>query len=367
MRNKINTSIERANSFLKYNSSIENESLIKKCSSFHNINKFPDMKLVATYNATHALILTGEYNNLELDDKNFLIDFFNSYQNKKGYFELPQIKENEIWKGNNLEYTKEYLHNHVTNYCLGAIKSLNGNTKYPISYVHPYLSKETVLSYLNQRKISDPWLEGNNIVNTVSFIINEEKNTKKLNDLIDVIIDWHNKTQDPLTGYWGTNHREKPASLLEGMAGAAHNYHIYYYFNKEIPNYKKIIDSCLYFISKGVQSACIDVDIVDILVNMIPYNYKVNEIKSSLNIYLKKLLDFQNTDGGFADEKTNTVRRMDGWVSGYWEPQGLSNCFATWFRLITIALIEACLYGEQNWTFRNTIGIGYYNNKYLRG
>ncbi len=367
MKNKIKFSIDRANCFLKNTNSVGKDGLIKKCSSFHDIQRYPDMRLVATYNATNALILSGEYNSINSADKEKIIKYINSYQTVNGYYELSQIKENEIWKGVSIDYTKDYIHNHVTNYCLSVIKSFKGETKYPLSFMHSYLSEENLINYLNKRRLSDPWLEGNNIVNLTSFIINEEKDSNKLNELIDIIINWHNKTQDPLTGYWGTNHKTYPASLLEGMAGAAHNFHIYYYFNREIPNYKKIIDSCLIFINQGVQSACIDVDVVDILVNMIPYNYKVDQIKKSLENFLVKLLNFQNEDGGFADEKTNSVRRMDGWVLGYWEPQGLSNCFATWFRLITIALIESAIYGERDWVFRNTIGIGYFNKNYLRG
>jgi len=50
------------------------------------------------------------------------------------------------------------------------------------------------------------------------------------------------------------------------------------------------------------------------------------------------LLALQQGDGGFFDERQG-VRRVDGWVKGYEEPQGLSNTFATWFRLIAIAMI----------------------------
>jgi hypothetical protein len=74
---------------------------------------------------------------------------------------------------------------------------------------------------------------------------------------------------------------------------------------------------------------------------------------------LLALLDFQNDDGGFCDELQG-VRRQDGWVGGYSEPQGLSNTFATWFRWIAIAMIADVLWpGLYPWKFRRMIGIGY--------
>ena len=59
---------------------------------------------------------------------------------------------------------------------------------------------------------------------------------------------------------------------------------------------------------------------------------------------------------------------MDGWVGGYFEPQGLSNCFATWFRCATLAMILHCLDPEaaRSLRFRDSIGIGYFNRDYLR-
>ena len=69
--------------------------------------------------------------------------------------------------------------------------------------------------------------------------------------------------------------------------------------------------------------------------------------------------EFQNPDGGFADTREG-VRRQDGWVRGYEEPQGLSNTFATWFRWIAIAMIDDCLWpGRRDWHFRRMVGIGY--------
>jgi hypothetical protein len=47
------------------------------------------------------------------------------------------------------------------------------------------------------------------------------------------------------------------------------------------------------------------------------------------------------------------------------EPQGLSNCFATWFRSAAIGMLCEILFpGAFPWHFRNTIGMGYFNRNY---
>ena len=110
----------------------------------------------------------------------------------------------------------------------------------------------------------------------------------------------------------------------------------------------------------GIASACIDVDLVDLLVHAAMLTgHRGHEIDAWLRAKLASLLDFQGPDGGFADESAG-IRRQDGWVRGYAEPQGLSNTFATWFRWIAIAMIADRLWpGWRHWRFRRMIGIGY--------
>jgi len=110
----------------------------------------------------------------------------------------------------------------------------------------------------------------------------------------------------------------------------------------------------------AIDTACIDVDLVDLLVHgYMLIDHRRSDIRSWLRAKLDALLDFQSPDGGFADELHGT-RRQDGWVGGYEEPQGLSNTFSTWFRWIAIAMIVDCLWpGQHPWRFRRMVGIGY--------
>jgi hypothetical protein len=144
------------------------------------------------------------------------------------------------------------------------------------------------------------------------------------------------------------------------MAGATHNFHLYYALREPIPYGEAIVDYCL-TLPIPTQSACIDVDIVDILANFyFLTSYRRDDIRAWLLGKLDALLRFQSPDGGFADVPEG-VRRLDGWVRGYSEPQGVSNAFATYFRLIAIAMIASVLWpGRRAWGFRRMLGIGYF-------
>lgn len=339
---------------------------VYRCSDFHNPDIYKGELLHGTYDATHCQTLLGTYSNLNNLQKQEIGDFINSFQLPSGVYRNPDMKDHEVFKSFDKDYTWEYIDFHVTNYCMGALRGLGLKSTHPYRFMERYLTEAGIDKWLDQRIMTDPWLEGNNFVNLTSFLIDIlNDGNKEAKKLIDKIIHWHDANQDPNTGFWGTNHPVKPATLLYGMGGAAHNYHIYTYFNLPIKHYEQIVDYCIDFTNKGVNSACLDVDVVDILCNMLPYDYRKQDILDALERKIIDLLGFQNSDGGFCDVREG-IRRQDGWVGGYWEPQGISNTFATWFRWITIGMAMCCLFPEEknNWTFRNTIGIGFFNKEY---
>lgn len=176
---------------------------------------------------------------------------------------------------------------------------------------------------------------------------------------MDLLFEWHDRLQEPATGFWGVGQLSDARRGREAMAGAVHNFHLWYQRRRPIPFHERAVDYALAQ-PPGVNSACIDVDLVDLLVHAAMLtNYRREGTEAWLRQILVNLLDAQNPDGGFYDERTG-VRLQDGWVGGYREPQGLSNTFATWFRWIAIAMIADLLWpGWWLWRFRRGIGIGY--------
>ncbi len=337
-----------------------------RCSSQHSPEEYPGMVLPATYNAAHALVLMGGIERGSASVRK-IASVVNSFQREDGRYRVPGMSDDAVFKRPDPAYTWEYIDFHVGNYAIGAARNLGFREAYPLQFVEPYRSPQGLSRWLEGRVMDDPWMEGNNIVNLAGFYLCRRQQPGDQWDLrIGELLDWHDRTQDSQTGFWGSPppSLDERRRLLVQMAGATHNFHIYYHEKRPIPRARLIVDASLSLAESelsGVTSACLDVDIVDVLANFIRQGYRISDIRTVLERKLDALLSFQNADGGFPDELVG-VRRFDGWVRGYEEPQGMSNCFATWFRTAAIGMIACVLYPDTaaDWTFRNTIGIGYY-------
>lgn len=332
---------------------------VHRASECHNISEFPSMLLPATYNATHCRKLLAGYEDLADEQRDELAAFMNSFQLENGAYRMPQMRKEDIYYP-----TWEYINFHTSNYAMGAVLSIGGKMERPLQFVEEYCSLDALSKWLDERDMSDPWKEGNNIVNIASFFfVMAEQGDERMNPLIEHLFEWHEETHDPETGYWLDKEAQPPVHPMVAMAGASHNFHIYFYLNRPLKYVDRIVDHCLSFVKDGVTTACVDIDMVDVLANMWKYGYRSADIEEGLKKKLVDLLDFQNGDGGFSDI-CEGERRFDGWNS-YVEPQGNSNCFATWFRSVTIGMIcEMIMPGAFDWHFRNTIGMGYFNPAY---
>jgi len=253
----------------------------------------------------------------------------------------------------------------LTNYALGALQALDAHDDLSLTFVAPFLDPLCMEAWLSRRDMRDPWQEGNNIVNLGSFLLllrerGDAVEREKAEGALTILFDWHDRLQEPSTGFWGVDQAHDPRMALRAMAGATHNFHLWYACDRTLPHFERAIDYCL-SLPRTTDSACIDVDAVDILAHGHRLTaHRRDEIRSWLLTKLEGLLALQSEDGGFFDER-HGVRRVDGWVKGYEEPQGISNTFATWFRLIAIAMIAETLWpGWRAWRFRRMIGIGYF-------
>jgi hypothetical protein len=260
--------------------------------------------------------------------------------------------------------TWRYIDFHVTNYTLGAIEMLAPGYRPVLDFALPFLDPLTLEAWLARRDMRDPWQEGNNIVNLGSFLLllardGDDGLRARVAEAFAILFDWHDRNQEPATGFWGVGQLSDRTRLLHAFAGAMHNHHLWFARGRALPFHDKAIDYVL-TLPPRIDSACIDVDAVDLLVHGRRLTgHRHADIEAWLAQLLEQLLDFQSVDGGFCDVR-HGVRRQDGWVRGYEEPQGLSNTFATWFRWIAIAMIADTIWpGRWPWRFRRMVGIGY--------
>jgi hypothetical protein len=316
------------------------------------------MTLPGTYNAVLCRDLIG---GMDMIDRAGVRQWLLLHRRADGVFKVPGMHDPDVFKRPDPGETWRYIDWHVSNYTLGAITALDPASKPLLAFAEPYLDTLTLKAWLADRDLRDPWLEGNNIVNLASFLLALQERPMqraRAEAALEILFTWHHYHQEPNTGFWGVG-QDDERGLLHAMAGSMHNYHLWYITGRRLPYQQRAVD---YALSRrpGIVSACIDVDLVDLLVHAHDQiDYRRDEIREWLGLQLTALLAFQREDGGFADELSG-LRRQDGWVGGYSEPQGLSNSFATWFRWIAIAMIADLFWpGHWNWRFRRGIGVGF--------
>ncbi len=335
-----------------------------RSSAAHDTDLWPQMVLPGTYNALMLRALIGDLDGLAGAERGRLADWICGFRLANGTCRLSGMTDANVFKKPDLIETWTYIDFHLTNYALGALDAIGRLDDAPLDFAYPWLEPLYLEAWLARRDLRDPWQEGNNIVNLASFLLlmrDDDTRRAAAETALEILIAWHLRLVEPTTGFWGVGQLSDPIRLLHAMAGATHNYHLFYALDRPIPAFKSAVDYCLSR-EPAVVSACIDVDAVDILAHAhLRSDYRRDDISAWFRAFLPLLLDFQDADGGFSDELAGGVRRFDGWVGGYEEPQGISNTFAAWFRWIAIAMICEILWpGFYPWRFRRMIGIGYF-------
>ena len=332
---------------------------VARISAAHDVAAWPGVLLPGTYNAVMCRHLLGASSR----DTPRLLAWLLGHRRPDGIFRIPGMTEEGVFKKPDRAETWRYIDFHVTNYTLGAIEALDPSAAPVLEFARTWLEPLHLKAWLAERDLRDSWQEGNNVVNFGSFLLAMRRfglaPEDRVGAALDILFAWHDRLQEPATGFWGVGQLSDPQAALHAMAGSMHNFHLWYATGRILPRQDRAAD---YALSRPteIDSACIDVDLVDLLVHAhMLTQHRRGEIRDWLRRKLSALLDFQAADGGFADE-TQGVRRLDGWVRGYEEPQGVPNTFATWFRWIAIAMIADLLWpGWRLWRFRRMIGIGY--------
>ncbi len=360
---QVDTAIARAEAWLWTMQAPDHARGIFRFSDYHAPQDWPGVLLPATYNAICCLALCDGLRKLDPNARQHVAAFLREHQQENGVFRISQMATADIYKKRDPAETWRYIDFHVSNYALGALEMLDGLAPMRLDFAKPFLDLARLDAWLATRDKHEPWQEGNNIVNLASFLLLLRDHagateSAQATAALQHMLDWHDQHQDPTTGFWGGTVGSADAHL-HAMAGAAHNLHLYYAIGRPVPGAETIIDYCL-SLSPSSSTACLDVDPVDILASMSKLgNYRRDDVRHWIADKLAAILAHQNSDGGFADEADGTLR-LDGWVRGYAEPQGISNTFATWFRVLAIAHVSSVLWPEwRQWRFRRMIGIGY--------
>jgi hypothetical protein len=263
----------------------------------------------------------------------------------------------------------DYLEGQITYFSLVALDVL-GYHDSDINFSKIYFQDQNQLEkWFNSLDLSRFWYESNKIMFVLYFLFykcyygSEKSNVSK--DSIYLLIELLNRAQDKNTGFWGTNLNGN--NLYDGCFGTAHLLLFYDYLDIEIPFIKKIIDNTIRLHnSNGLMrrkngGACEDYDAIEIYLRCLNQtDYRKSEISSIILKMRDVINNSQNSDGGFSykieESKINNLIKSRIFPQYYlysgWKLMETatykSDMWATWFRTLSIKVIDYLLEGETD-------------------
>jgi glycosyltransferase involved in cell wall biosynthesis len=323
---------------------------------------------ITLYGTCYGL-LTQRYLDERFQPSTATFDFILACQDKvTGLFHGPEILPESA---SSLGHNKEHLLYHLTCTTLPVLQQWTISPKHPVYAAHKFTKTKFLNKWLDERDLTDAWLEGNNLLfigQLLVYLRDFEKHPEAAKAL-QIWFEWLDRRIDPKTGLWGT---DGFCSNYHGMYGGYHQLLVYYHENRPIHYKEALVDTVLSlqhhdggFSQNPGGGACEDVDAVDILVNMYKQiDYKRPEIRQALKRNLDLILSIQNKDGGFPYNKTAPSQSHMN-IPATRAGQGESTMFATWFRIHTIALIaevlpEVRLANKFNFDFSKYLSMGWH-------
>ena len=349
---------------------------------------------LATCYAVFALELLGQLESLSETERQATVTFLKTFQQADtGLFVDPRFREEEApFHGG------EYIRLQATMFCVDALAALGAQPSHPLVYMTRWHSSDAVRDWLVGLDWRNAWLQSN-LALFVGFLLTwqVEQGMVQAQPGLGALLAWLDEDQDRTTGYWGPPHG---ATLFNGMAATFHHLPITMYHGHLPVAAAAMVGNTLamqqwdgLFAPGGGGGACEDVDAIDVIAKGLLLCPKLlAEARPALLKARKALLRLQRRDGGFPyclitpPCLFQALRALSGkaslrqWASRKkrwftrppaleteWRritvPFNTSDAFSTWFRLLSLALVEDILWPEEArklWRFKPRAGIGWH-------
>jgi prenyltransferase beta subunit len=328
--------------------------------------------------------------------------FIRSFQDSESGYFLPAAYQGSL--------NTKAVHQ-CTAFCLSALRILEKFPKYDLSFLSQWNTPEKMYGYLeNSGCFKGAPGSGNTAMFVAIFLTYQYERVTDVSllELMENWFDFHDKAQNPSSGFWGDSSRQR---YFSGFQNAFHQFVIYHYWNRDVQFHEKIVDAVMklqdrdgFFAPIAGGGGCWDLDAADILIRCgYQKGYRNRDIRHALTRLFEAVLKSQNDDGGFCESrkrpssiiKVFSCRNIKTILSGhrpdvsYWRLRAsLSNArssrekiythwteggrfwhqsdmWDTWFRCLTLAEIDTILNlstgdGGEGWNFQKCIGLGHF-------
>ena len=338
---------------------------VSRLSAAHDAVRWPGMLLPATAHAVLLQKLFGEIIHLRGQDRAALVAWFEQARRPDGLFRIDGMTPETIFKKPDLDETWRYIGLQNTSLCLAAIEALDPIRHPRLELADPWLDPVILKAWLGERDLREPLIEAETIANLAALLLARQRHGSSdarqgAKAGLAVILAWLERTQEPMSGFWGVGQTLSATRILQAMTGAAGLFQLFHAARREPPFQERAVDYALSLSPPKILSAVSDAALVDILAHAAGASeHRRAAIDQLLARMLDALLDYQNQDGGFPDLRSGAWKQ-DAWFDGYEEKQGVSNMAASFLRWWAIALICERLWpGWKTWSFRRSPGPGF--------
>jgi hypothetical protein len=299
------------------------------------------------YNATYSCLLYQLLNETSKTETIFpeeCATHFNKYQTPSdGLF------RDNIFEGISCENMHWWGPWHLTAHVVNLFALLEIKPQYEFKFLKKYYEREEIKKIFETADWNTAIPHSNDIDNKImNILIILQYSRDYLNDIkaeysIEIFKELIAEKININTGMWGKYNLTDPQEISRMVQFAYHLYLPLFYDNFKIEKHKEIIDTVLktqnFAGGYGVDcfsSSCEDIDSIHLLVKLLSYNYRKDDIYLSLKRALPHILANFNDDGGAVFKRNFPIKFFS---NDFAAKKNESQLFATWFRTLSIALI----------------------------
>jgi hypothetical protein len=322
----------------------------------------PSINQPVLYASIFAALLrhmTGDLENISESERSRWIDYVLSFQCTDGLFRDTQIDndiaETEDWWG----------WRHLTLLTVMALAALRAKPLYRLKWLDELTGPNAIVKWLHQQD----WDErvdytSNAVQNRIACMqfARDFLGESSFGPVIKKALEYLSGACNSTTGLWGSGPIDSPKVLTRQVQAAYHFWLLYLYDSIKIPHCDHAIDWVLrtqswlggYSPVSRLSSACEDIDSIDPIVRF-GMDLRPAKCASSLRRASTWVLFNFNADGGAVFRRDQELVYGHALMSS---APNESNMFATWFRLLSLALIDSAkLRPDKKWNFLKAPGL----------
>lgn len=294
------------------------------------------------YSSVYACMIKGWNGRISKDEKANWSEYINSFQRPNGFYEDINCMNENYYKRDG--WGARHLIPHV----IIALRRLDAKPKFAFSFLERMKDPDNVIAFLEELDFQKIWGTSNIIMNYgVTMQYARDYMGEPFSDSLIAMEEWLIKRIKKDCAMWQEMPLESINTLYETIRGAYHIYPILLYDNIKIPYFERVIPYLLRsqnpyggFDKNKYSSACDDIDAIDPLVRCSIEKGKQKNVKIrfALKRARRHVITNRNQDGGFVFSRNSSFTY--GGASQLSSKSNESNLFGTWFRLLSLILID---------------------------